>query len=300
MNIHQLRCAVTVARMGSQTRAAEALYMSQPNLSKAIKELEQSCGFRIFTRSGNGMVPTMKGEAFLTRARGVLEQLDAMDAIYQARNRGTAYISLAVPRAGYIAMAVTEYVNTLDVRDGMELCVREAGTPEIIESVVSREADIGVVRYAIENQNKLLSRLTENGLSYLLYWSFRPKVIVSRQHALARKERLEAGVLQPYAEIVQEDEWLHADRACDGVRRRIRIHERGTQLELLSRAPQTYLWSSPMPKALLDQYGLVQLDSDDATQEYQDALIYLKGYTLSRWEQAFYDLLRHQIERMEE
>lgn len=298
MNIHQLRCAVTVARMGSQTRAAEALYMSQPNLSKAIKELEQSCGFRIFTRSGNGMVPTLKGEEFLARARGVLEQMDAMDAIYQARNRGTAYLSLAVPRAGYIAMAVTEYVNTLDVRDGMDLCVREASTPDIIESVMSREADIGVVRYGLENQNKLLGRLTENGLSYLLYWSFRPKVILSRQHTLARRERLEAGALRPYAEIVQGDELLHAG-AEGGERRRIRVYERGTQLDLLSHAPQTYLWSSPMPKALLDQYGLVQLDSDDATQEYQDALIYLKGYTLSRWEQAFYDLLRRQIERME-
>ena len=51
MNIHQLRCAVTVARLGSQTRAAEELYMSQPNLSKALKDLEQTCGFRIFTRT---------------------------------------------------------------------------------------------------------------------------------------------------------------------------------------------------------------------------------------------------------
>ena len=51
MNIHQLRCAVTVARLGSQTRAAEELYMSQTNLSKALKDLEQTCGFRIFTRT---------------------------------------------------------------------------------------------------------------------------------------------------------------------------------------------------------------------------------------------------------
>ena len=65
MNIHQLRCAVTVARLGSQTRAAEALYMSQPNLSKALKELEQACGFRIFTRTGTGMVPTPRGEELL-------------------------------------------------------------------------------------------------------------------------------------------------------------------------------------------------------------------------------------------
>ena len=61
MNIHQLRCAVTVARLGSQTRAAEELYMSQPNLSKALKHLEQTCGFRIFTRTGPGMAPTRRG-----------------------------------------------------------------------------------------------------------------------------------------------------------------------------------------------------------------------------------------------
>ena len=83
MNIHQLRCAVTVARLGSQTRAAEALYMSQPNLSKALKELEQACGFRIFTRTGTGMVPTPRGEELLSHARAVLERLDAMDSIYR-------------------------------------------------------------------------------------------------------------------------------------------------------------------------------------------------------------------------
>ncbi|MEG2701637.1 MAG: LysR family transcriptional regulator, partial [Clostridia bacterium] len=83
LNIHQLRCAATVARLGSQTRAAEALCMSQPNLSKALKDLEQICGFRIFTRTGAGMMPTRKGEAFLLQSRAVLEPLDAMDAIYK-------------------------------------------------------------------------------------------------------------------------------------------------------------------------------------------------------------------------
>ena len=90
MNIHQLRCAVTVARLGSQTRAAEALYMSQPNLSKALKELEQACGFRIFTRTGTGMVPTPRGEELLSHARAVLERLDAMDSIYQGSGRRAA------------------------------------------------------------------------------------------------------------------------------------------------------------------------------------------------------------------
>ena len=96
MNIHQLRCAVTVARLGSQTRAAEELYMSQPNLSKALKDLEQTCGFRIFTRTGTGMAPTRRGEEFLEHARAVLEELDLMrgtsarpevDSYYVADNK---------------------------------------------------------------------------------------------------------------------------------------------------------------------------------------------------------------------
>lgn len=137
MNIHQLRCAVMVARMGSQTRAAEALYMSQPNLSKALKDLEQTCGFRIFNRTGAGMLPTRKGEEFLLRARSVLEQMDAMDAIYQGHNRTTAYLSVAVPRASYISHAVTEFVNSLDPRCAMELNVRETNTNEVIRDVLA-------------------------------------------------------------------------------------------------------------------------------------------------------------------
>lgn len=300
MNIHQLRCAVTVARLGSQTRAAEALYMSQPNLSKAIKELEQTCGFRIFARAGNGMAPTLRGEEFLERARSILEQMDALDAIYQSRNRGTSYLSIAVPRAGYITRAVTEYVNNLDTQEGMDLHIRETSTPEIIEAVMNREADIGIVRYSMDQQNKVLGQLAENGLSYILYWSFRPMVLLSQRHPLARKERLEAGALKPYIEIVQGDELQLAGREQNAaeIRRRIRMNERGSQLELLSSTPTTYLWSSPAPADLLKRNGLVQLPSEDAVQEYQDALIYLKGYKLSRWEQTFYDLVRREIDKL--
>lgn len=300
MNIHQLRCAVTVARLGSQTRAAEALYMSQPNLSKAIKELEQTCGFRIFARAGNGMAPTLRGEEFLERARNILEQMDALDAIYQSRSRGTSYLSLAVPRAGYITRAVTEYVNALNAQEGMDLLIREGSTQESIEAVINREADIGIVRYSMEQQNKVLGQLLENGLSYILYWSFRPVVLLSQRHPLARKEKLEAGALKSYIEIVQGDELQLSgnDAGMGEIRRRIRINERGSQLELISSMPSAYMWSSPTPADLLKRYGLVQLPSEDVSQEYQDALIYLKGYQLSRWEQSFYDLVRKEIDRL--
>ena len=75
MNTLHFKYAVTVARTGSITQAAEELFMAQPNLSKAIRELEDSLGIEIFRRTPKGMVPTAQGEAFLGYAEKVLEQV---------------------------------------------------------------------------------------------------------------------------------------------------------------------------------------------------------------------------------
>lgn len=301
MNIHQLRCAVMVARHGSQTRAAEVLFMSQPNLSKALKDLEQACGFRIFSRTGAGMIPTRKGEEFLLRARAVLEQMDAMDAIYQGHNRTTAYLSVAIPRASYISHALTEFVNSLDPSCAMELNIRETNITEVVNDVLSREVDIGIIRYSIDQQNKLLGSLTEQGLSYVLYWRFRHVVILSKHHPLARVKSVTKAQLLPYVEISHGDtaQRIQMDESQAEVaeQRRIRVYERGSQFDLLSRSTATYMWVSPVPKDILQRHGLVQIPSAELENDYQDALIYLKGYTMSKWEQSFYDFVRKELEK---
>ena len=58
MNTQHLKYAVEVERTGSITQAADNLYMAQPNLSKAIKELEDTLGISIFRRTSKGVVPT--------------------------------------------------------------------------------------------------------------------------------------------------------------------------------------------------------------------------------------------------
>lgn len=58
MNLTHLRYMVEVERLGSITKAASALYMGQPNLSKAIKEMEREVGIPIFKRSAKGVVAT--------------------------------------------------------------------------------------------------------------------------------------------------------------------------------------------------------------------------------------------------
>lgn len=73
MNLQHLRYAVEIANFGSISRAAQALYVSQPYLSKIIRELEEEYGITIFARSKNGITPTDSGRLFLDMARDLLD-----------------------------------------------------------------------------------------------------------------------------------------------------------------------------------------------------------------------------------
>ena len=74
MNILHMKYAVEIAKLGSINKAAEALLIAQPNLSRAVKELETDLGVSIFDRSSKGMFLTPEGEKFIGYAKKILQQ----------------------------------------------------------------------------------------------------------------------------------------------------------------------------------------------------------------------------------
>ena len=109
MNIVHLKYAVEVAKCGSINKAAEALFVGQPNLSRAIKELEASLGIIIFERSAKGMEITPEGETFLHYARSILKQIDDVEAMYKSNTHSKLRFSISVPRASYISDAFSHF-----------------------------------------------------------------------------------------------------------------------------------------------------------------------------------------------
>ena len=79
MNILHLKYAVEVARLGSLSKASETLLTAQPNISRAIKDLEADLGFSLFLRSKSGMTLTPEGEDFIGYARDILLRLDQVE-----------------------------------------------------------------------------------------------------------------------------------------------------------------------------------------------------------------------------
>ena len=85
--------------MGSITQAAQNLYMAQPNLSKAIRELENELGFTIFKRTAKGVRTTEEGTEFLYYARHIVEQLSAVERIRQRVGDEKLKYKISIPRA---------------------------------------------------------------------------------------------------------------------------------------------------------------------------------------------------------
>ena len=88
VTLRQLQYIVTAAETGNITEAANRLFLSQPSLTAAIREVEGEYGITIFARSGRGIEATPEGEEFLGYARQVLEQANLIEERYRGRSAG--------------------------------------------------------------------------------------------------------------------------------------------------------------------------------------------------------------------
>ena len=109
MNILYLKYAHEVARSGSISKAAKQLFVAQPNISRAIKELETSLGITIFERTTKGMVLTPDGERLMQYANNILNQIQEVEKIFLKGEGQKQKFSISVPRASYISYAFSRF-----------------------------------------------------------------------------------------------------------------------------------------------------------------------------------------------
>ena len=78
MTIQQLKYIITISENGSLNKAAEVLFITQPSLTSAVRELEKELGITLFNRGGKGVTLTNDGTEFLQYARQVVAQYDRL------------------------------------------------------------------------------------------------------------------------------------------------------------------------------------------------------------------------------
>ena len=294
MNLMHLKYMLAVAETGSINKAAEKLYVGQPNLSRAIRELENSLGGPLFDRSAKGMVLTPEGEIFLKYARGILKQVEEAEAVFRKAEAEKKQFSISVPRASYIADAFARF--TVGITAGeTELFYKETNAMRAIKNILQEDYRLGIIRYADSYDKYYKALLDEKNLSYELVTEFSYVLLMNREHPLADKPELCYADLEPYMEIAHADPYVPSlpqaqvkkEELPDNIHRRIYVFERASQFELLAQNPQTLMWVSPVPQELLDRYGLIQRVCPENQRRYKDLLIHRRDYQLTELDKSF-------------
>ncbi len=295
MNLLYLQYALEIEKTGSINKAAENLYMGQPNLSRAIKELEASLGITIFARSTKGMVPTVQGEEFLHYARKVLNEVDIIENLYKNSESKMQQFSISVPRASYISHAFTEFSKKVGGEGKTELFYKETNALRAIKNILEHDYHLGIVRYACKNSSNFKKMFEERGLMFETVTEFTYRLVISEDHPLAELDEIHYSDLTPFVEIAHADPYvpslsmstLKKEELPDNTDHCIFVYERASQFELLSENKRTFMWLSPVPEPTLKRYGLVQRTCADNTKKYMDVLIYRKDHVLSKLDKMF-------------
>ncbi len=296
MNLQHLKYVVEIEKTGSITKAAENLFMGQPNLSRAVKELEKSLGINIFKRTSKGIAPTTQGKEFIGFAKGIIEQVDEVENLYIKGKKNNQSLSISVPRASYISHAFTNFIRKLSLHDCIDINYKETNNMRAMKNVVEEGYSLGIIRYVNCHKKYFDLFLEEKDLKGKLVSSFKYQVIMSEKHPLANEElELNENDLSRYIEISFGDPFIPSLSTADAKKidlnqvndRHVYVYERGSAYELLSEVHDTFMRSSPIPQKMLEKYSLVSKVCESFNNEYEDVMIYRTNHTFTEIEKSF-------------
>lgn len=326
MNTLHLKYALEVEKTGSITRAADNLYMGQPSLSKAIKELEETFGIEIFKRSSKGMVPTEDGAQFLQHARKILTQLDKMERIAKD-NKRLNKLKIALPRSSYLFQAAFSFLQNLSIQqkteasDLNEMEISESDSRTNVRRLIDGECNFAIIRIPANTTDSLQDYCMSHELKMETIWIFQEKLVLSKnasfpeafpsESRISKERSITSEQLKDFWEISfpnNEDppfynfgndasEMSKSSKDQNKTVGRLIFPSQAQALLFLSRNPNACLKSEPLPAEILEQYGLSLLDLNDA-KSWQDVLLYPAGYRFCTEEHAFIDQIYQQKNRI--
>ena len=197
MTIQQLKYAVTAAEKGTMSEAAQSLFLSQPSLTAAIKELEKELRITIFHRTNKGVIATNEGEEFLGYARQVLQQVGLIEEKYLDGKQLKQIFSVSAQHYSFAVNAFVDVIQTFG-NQSYDFTLRETQTFEIIQDVSRLKSEVGVLYLSRENQAVIQKLIAENGLVFEELFTASPHVFISFKHPLSAKAELTLDDLKPY------------------------------------------------------------------------------------------------------
>lgn len=238
MTLQQLKYFIETVNCGSINKAAEHLFITQPSLSNALRDLETEIGLDLFIRTPRGISLTRDGAEFLGYARQVTEQAGLLEQRWMNKKPSRRLCSISTQ---HYAFAVNAFVNMVKKTDAeeYEYTLREARTFEIVEDVKNLRSELGILYMNNFNRQVIEKLLREHNLRFHLLFTAKPHVFISSTNPLAKKDYVTLEDLADYPRLSFEqgnynsfyfsEEILSTEYA----RKDIRVGDRATIFNLM-------------------------------------------------------------------
>lgn len=298
MTLQQLRYVVTVARTGNITEAAKQLFISQPSLTNAIRELEKEMQITIFNRTNKGVTVSSEGETFLSYARQVLEQADLLEEKFLNKKDHSSRFSVSCQHYSFAVNAFMDLIHEFG-ENKYDFTLRETQTYEIIEDVSSLKSEIGVIYTSSKNEEVILKLLKQNGLVFREIFTAKPHVTLGIDHPLADRNVIRLEELEDYPYVSFEQGQYNSFYFSEEI---LSTLDRKKNVKVLDRATLSNLIKGL--KGYTVSTGLLskELNGDDllaiplAEDDYMKiGVITQKNMPLSRYGEAYMEYLKQHV-----
>lgn len=239
MTPQQLRYVVEIAKHNSISQAASALFVTQPSISKAVRDLEAELGITILDRTNKGVIFTKEGTELLFYAKKLLEQMESVVHHFnKAKVINSTKFSISSQHYGFAIEAVANFMDYFTGRK-YELAIREGKTTDVIDDVYANRSILGILSLTDLNKHFFERYFTSKLLTFIPLASLKQHVFLRKEHPLAHLESITLEQLRdyPYLTYQQDDMLLHfAEEALnvDNIGKLVYLKDRGAMNNLLS------------------------------------------------------------------
>ena len=200
MTLQQIHYVIAISEQGSLNKASEVLYISQPSLTEAVRELEKELGITIFYRSGKGVTLTGDGVEFISYARELYRQYEVISERYGENNTLKKKFAVSTQHYSFAVKSFVELVKQLST-DEYEFAIREVRTQKVIDDVSELKSEIGVLYLSDFNSSILTKLFRTNKLEFHELITCDAYVYLWKGHPLAQNKSIRFDELIEYPSL---------------------------------------------------------------------------------------------------
>lgn len=195
--------ALEVADAGSFSQAARNLYLSQPNLSYAVRQLEQDLGISLFHRVAGGVIPTEEGQILIERFRTIRREYDQIHSFAEQPHRDfSRRLSIGSLRSSRAARAFSSFVKEYNRMGCQFSFLNYDSVDELLEALSSNKLDLAVLGTFSTHIRTTYGKFKNFDMEYHRIGESPISVVVGRNHPFyGRTEPVDLEELYPFTAV---------------------------------------------------------------------------------------------------